>query len=616
MAESIPKIIHYCWIGTAEKPESVKYCIESWKKYCPDYEIVEWNESNYDFTKNGYMKEAYEAKKWGFVPDYARLDIVYNHGGIYLDTDVEIIRSFDELLDNEAFIGFENTGTEDLFVNCGQGFGAIPNNPLIKEMRDFYDDMHFIEKDGTLNMLPSPHFTTEVLCNNGLIRNNETQNLENIVVYNSDVLCPKNFTTGDIKTTNETYSIHHFTASWLDEKIKAEMDHQREVYKKYGNKLGRYVLILESVFEKYTMSEIITKLPIKLLKKLVGSIQEKLYVLSDYINLYKYKIKYNLNKNKKRTDNIVIYNTAINSDNSGDQIIMENCIDILDDKFDIQKAINIPTHTYPQNEMLNSASDLKTKIVCGTNILSGDMKRYGLWKIPKNLDAYNGIILMGVGFASKDKHFTSYTKSLLKYMLDKDAVHSVRDSFTEQCLKDIGIKNVVNTSCPTMWSLTEEFCLQIPREKSKNVVCTITDYSKDVVNDSIMLDILLKEYDKVSIWIQGEKDYEYIEELGYKDKLNIIPIGLKNYDKFLSENKDLDYVGTRLHAGIRAMAYKHRSIVISIDNRAEAISKDTGLHIVYRDNLENELGNKILSSFETKISLPNEKIDLWKQQFK
>ena len=93
----IPKIIHYCWIGTKEKPESVQYCIESWKKFCPDYEIIEWNESNY-FTKNEYMKEAYEAKKWGFVPDYARLDIIYNYGGIYPDTDVEIIKSFDEYL--------------------------------------------------------------------------------------------------------------------------------------------------------------------------------------------------------------------------------------------------------------------------------------------------------------------------------------------------------------------------------------------------------------------------------------------------------------------------------------------------------------------------------------
>ena len=153
-------------------------------------------------------------------------------------------------------------------------------------------------------------------------------------------------------------------------------------------------------------------------------------------------------------------------------------------------------------------------------------------------------------------------------------------------------------------------------EKSKNVICTITDYSRDKENDSIIFDILLKNYESVSIWIQGKEDYEYLKKLGYKEKLNVIPIGLENYDKFLEENSDIDYIGTRLHAGIRAMSYKCRSIVVSIDNRAETISKDTGLPIIYREELKNKLEDMILSSFETKINLPNEKIDLWKQQFK
>ena len=104
---SIPKIIHYCWVGNSEKPKSVLKCIESWKKFCPGYEIKEWNESNYDFSKNEYMRQAYEAKKWGFVPDYARLDIIYNYGGIYLDTDVEIIKPFPKIVDGNGFMGFE-----------------------------------------------------------------------------------------------------------------------------------------------------------------------------------------------------------------------------------------------------------------------------------------------------------------------------------------------------------------------------------------------------------------------------------------------------------------------------------------------------------------------------
>ena len=129
----IPKIIHYCWFGGNEIPEHDKKCIESWKKYCPDYKIIRWDESNYDYKKNSYMREAYEAKKWGFVPDYARLDIVYEHGGIYLDTDVELVKNIDELLEHKAYMGFEVGGE---FVSPGLGFGAEKNFPLFKKMME------------------------------------------------------------------------------------------------------------------------------------------------------------------------------------------------------------------------------------------------------------------------------------------------------------------------------------------------------------------------------------------------------------------------------------------------------------------------------------------------
>lgn len=265
--KSIPKIIHYCWIGSSEKPKSVEYCIESWKKYCPDYEIIEWNESNYDFTKNQYMKEAYEAKKWGFATDYARLDIIYNYGGIYFDTDVEIIKSFDELLNQEAFIGFENTGGEKIFVNSGQGFGAKPKNKIIKQMLNYYENMKFRNNDGSLNTIPSPRYTTEILCNNGLKRENKKQILNDITVYKQDVLCPKNFTTGKVNITKDTYSIHHFTASWMDEKNKKYLEHKRNIYGKFGNVIGKYILIVEDLFKIYGLKLIIIA-PIKLVKKI------------------------------------------------------------------------------------------------------------------------------------------------------------------------------------------------------------------------------------------------------------------------------------------------------------------------------------------------------------
>lgn len=148
----IPKIIHYCWFGGKKMPDCNRRMIEGWKRLCPDFEIKEWNESNYDIRKNTYMREAYEAHKWGFVPDYARADIVYEHGGIYLDTDVELLKSLDDLLNQPAFCGFENMS----HVNLGQGFGAIPKHPIIKAVRDFYEGKHFLRSDQSYNMIPSP----------------------------------------------------------------------------------------------------------------------------------------------------------------------------------------------------------------------------------------------------------------------------------------------------------------------------------------------------------------------------------------------------------------------------------------------------------------------------
>lgn len=226
----IPKKIHYCWIGGNPLPKSAKKCIASWKKYCPDYEIIEWNESNYDFTKNQYMREALEAKKWGFVPDYARLDIIYKHGGIYLDTDVEIIKSFDSLLENKGFAGFESKE----YVALGLGFGAEAGNPVIKALLDSYDDLHFINKDGSLNMVPSPQLNTVTLANIGLVRNGEKQLInDSFTIFPPEYFCPKSFYDGVIRRTKKTYSIHHFDASWFDN------DKQKEKNKRWKQKQKR-----------------------------------------------------------------------------------------------------------------------------------------------------------------------------------------------------------------------------------------------------------------------------------------------------------------------------------------------------------------------------------------
>ena len=604
----IPKIIHYCWVGGAPKPESVLYCIESWKKFCPDYEIREWNETNYDFSKNEYMKQAYEAKKWGFVPDYARLDIIYEHGGIYLDTDVEIIKSFDELLKQKAFMGFENTGDGEFFVNCGHGFGAEAFHEIIGEIRNAYEHIQFLNSDGSYNLLPSPHYTTQSLKKYGLLQENKEQHLIDMTVYDSNVFCPKNFRTGKIHKTERTVSIHHFTASWMDEKIKKELEHIQTINNKFGNKIGKYILIGESVIEKYSPIELITKLPKRLIKKgkvrIINCIEMLPYIKGLYLA-------------KKQLDGVgkeVLLDTAIESDNCGDQIIMDCCQKQLTGIIELTGIKHIPTHRNATREEQEELKNSAYKILCGTNILSGHMRNYGLWKMESDISPYKNTILMGVGFDSECVDYDFYTKKFFEVVLSKNKIHSVRDSFSCKRLQAMGVRNVINTGCPTMWGLTPEVCNNIPVTKGKNVVCTITDYCRDSEMDKKMIEILLKTYQVVYFWVQGQADLQYLRELELEDKVNIIPSSLEAYDEVLKQS-NLDYVGTRLHAGIRALSSGHRSLVIAIDNRARCIARDTGLKIVERSAISMELNNIIQTDFKTELILPWDNITKWKKQF-
>jgi len=212
----IPKKIHYCWFGETPIPDKYKKWMESWKKFCPDYEIIRWDESNYDIKKNAYMYEAYQCKKWGFVPDYARLDIIYEHGGIYLDTDVELVANLDDMLYQKAFIGFER---ED-FVALGLGFGAEKGMPVIAEMREYYEGRHFIDKNGAPDLTASPIHQTEFLSRKGLRLNGEYQRIGDLVVYPEKMLSGKCPYTRRVRLTSYTKSIHHYEATWADDNWK------------------------------------------------------------------------------------------------------------------------------------------------------------------------------------------------------------------------------------------------------------------------------------------------------------------------------------------------------------------------------------------------------------
>jgi hypothetical protein len=222
--------MHYCWFGGNPMPDKYKKYMESRRKFCPRYELIEWNESNYDVTKNNYMHEAYKAKKWEFVSDYARLDIIYNHGGVYFDTDVELIKSIDELLKGEAFMGF----TDRRHVATGLGFGAVKGHKTVKELRDYYEKLTFIKGDGTYNTTPCTTYQTACLLKKGLKRNNQKQTVAGITIYPHEYFDPKSYTTFKTKITPNTHSIHHYSLSWFSAHDKKKFDFRM----KWGERLG------------------------------------------------------------------------------------------------------------------------------------------------------------------------------------------------------------------------------------------------------------------------------------------------------------------------------------------------------------------------------------------
>lgn len=205
----IPKTIHYCWFGKKDLPPEAKRCIASWKKMCPDYEIIRWDESNFDVNQHPFIKAAYEAKKWAFVSDYARLKVVYDNGGIYLDTDVELRKNLDSLREHGCYIGIQQN---EFLCNTGLGFGATKSNPVVLKMLKSYDDLTFSESR-TLE-LACPRLNNEVIRSYGTIKRDEITSFKEVTVYPPKYFDPYG---GENLLCAETYSIHHYAASWTSE---------------------------------------------------------------------------------------------------------------------------------------------------------------------------------------------------------------------------------------------------------------------------------------------------------------------------------------------------------------------------------------------------------------
>lgn len=215
----IPQKIHYCWFGNKPLPKSALNCIRSWERHFPDYEIVEWNENNFDVKQIAYTKEAYEAKKYAFVSDYARFWILYNYGGIYFDTDVEVVKDMAPIISRGAFMGFELNPKNDLNrsmrVNPGLGIGVEAGHPIYKSMIDYYGGIHWVSyRDANKEMPTVVDYTTSLLNTLGLKQVEGVQNIDGIFIYPSDYFCPISISDGKLRLTENTYTIHWFDQSW------------------------------------------------------------------------------------------------------------------------------------------------------------------------------------------------------------------------------------------------------------------------------------------------------------------------------------------------------------------------------------------------------------------
>lgn len=218
----IPKIIHYCWFGGKPLPELAQKCIASWKKFLPEYEIKEWNEQNFDVGMISYTAEAFEAKKYAFVSDFARFWILYHHGGLYFDTDVEVLRSLEDITSRGAFMGCESTveGATALSVAPGLGLGCNPGLLFYSEMIEIYSRQHFRKLDGSLNFRTVVEYTTELLIEFGLKNINEIQFVADIYIYPVEYFSPMNMITNKLEVTENTYTIHHYAGSWISKRQK------------------------------------------------------------------------------------------------------------------------------------------------------------------------------------------------------------------------------------------------------------------------------------------------------------------------------------------------------------------------------------------------------------
>lgn len=319
---------------------------------------------------------------------------------------------------------------------------------------------------------------------------------------------------------------------------------------------------------------------------------------------------------------IILFDTSQGTQNLGDYIIRDSINkemnELLCKSFVTRYSTHTPISRWYQlikpGYILDECKNANFKLLCGTNLFKKSLVRINSdWNIGlSSIPYYKGAIAMGCGMEHNSKVFDIYTKFIYKNILSKKYIHSTRDQKTKEFLDKLGVKSI-NTGCPTTWMLSKTHCEKMPTQKSDKVIFTLTDYKKDEFNDQILIDILNKNYKEVYFWIQGSKDLEYFNNMKNIENIKLINANLEDFREQLLKG-NVDYVGTRLHAGIYAMKYFVRSIILIVDNRARDMKETYNLVAIERNKI-NDLEYVINSDFKTEININEKGINEWKSQF-
>ncbi len=317
-------------------------------------------------------------------------------------------------------------------------------------------------------------------------------------------------------------------------------------------------------------------------------------------------------------DLIALFNSSIGSLNVGDEIINDSIRRELLQLFPREQFLQLTTHDGISSVGISRANKAKYRFICGSNLIGGKMFTSRQWNVgPLDVLRLREVVTLGVGWQKYRNQTSLYSRWFYQALFSKQYQHSVRDNYTRLRLAEAGVKNVINTSCPTTWMLTEEHLAKVPEQKGDEVIFTITDWRKDHAADNHLIRTLRQHYRKLHFWVQAARDIEYMQQLSeFGDDIQVVPPRLDDFDRLLRETPSLDYVGSRLHGGIRALQHGRRTLIIGVDNRALEKKQDINLPVIDRKEQEQQLAERVAQSWATEVRIPLDRIQEWKQQFR